>query len=1136
MNFTHLHLHTEFSLLDGVTRLQELSSKLKELNMKACAITDHGNMYAAFKFYNEMKYNEIKPIIGCEIYISPRSRFDKDAGIDNKYYHMTLLAMNLQGYKNLVKLSSIGFMEGFYYKPRVDWEVLEKYNEGLICLSGCLSGVISKHLNKGEMAQAVENAKKYSELFKNRFFIEIQRNGIEEQEPVNKELIKIAKDLNLPIVASCDVHYLNKEDYQVQEVVWSIADGKTLEDPTRRVAQSNEFYLKSTEEMVELFKDLPEAIENTQVVVDMIEDYSLTFGRVEPKYLDLPSNTTPKDFLRKIVYEGAEKKYKAVTKEISERIDYELEIIDEKGYNNYFLVVYDFVNFCVNNDIMVGARGSAVGTVVGYCLDIASVDPITWELYFERFLNPGRDSPPDIDLDISDQKRDDVIRYAQEKYGEQNVRQIITFSKLQTRQAIRDVSRVMGIDLQTADRLSKLVKVEFGKTKSIDYMMENDPEFNEIINSSEKLQEMSKVVKKIAGLARGVSTHACGVVVSPEPVDNFIPIQKDSKNEGVGMSQYEMTDLEYVGLLKLDFLGLKNLNIIDNAVHKIKRGKSKDFSLLNINVNDQNVYQMLRDGHTMGVFQLEGEGMTKALITIRPESPEDLCYLLAAYRPGPIEFIPEYAAVKRGDKEPHYILDDLKPILSVTNGVITYQEQVMKIATDLAGYNLSEADNLRRAMGKKKMEIMEAEKPKFVDGGVAKGYEKEKMEEIWELLVKFANYGFNKSHAAAYAMVSYYTAYLKYYYPVEYMAALLEADLENFNRISLDIQECTRLGIEVKQPDINKSGVYFTVEEDSETSKVIRFGLGSIKNVGGEVVKQIVKEREINGEYKSLDDLIFRNIKEKLQVKVLEYLIMAGTMDRWGSRRSLITILPGIYERFKKQRQTEVNGQIDFFSANEGIGKSLVLIETEVPTDIEDNRKEILQWEKDLLGLYFSSHPLDNLQEFFAQKGAVSIQSIQQIKAGRLIVLGALISKVRRITTKKGEMMAFITLEDKTGSIDAVVFPKLYDEMKELFEANTPILIAARVSDRDDSKSVLIEKAKKVDQERFSSDFSGVIFKISKKHTKKQIQELKDHIKSEKGDLPVKILIQEKEGLRTIDIQNTIAMNAKTRELQHIFS
>lgn len=1105
--------------------------------MSSCALTDHGNMYGTFKFYNEMKHADLKPIVGCEIYIAPRSRFDKEAGIDNKYYHMTLLAMNLEGYKNLVKLVSAGYMEGFYYKPRVDWELLEKHNAGLISLSGCLSGVISKHLQKGEIEIAKENAQKYSQLFKDRFFIEIQRNGIQEQESVNNQLLEIAKELKLPIVATCDTHYLSKDDYQVQEIVWAIADGKTLEDPTRRVAPSNEFYLKSPEEMIELFKDLPEAIENTQKIVDMVEDYSITFGRIEPHYLDLPEGTNPKDYLRKLVYEGAQRKYKEITEEVKNRIDYELEIIDDKGYNNYFLVVYDFVNYCVKNDIMVGARGSAVGTVVGYCLDIAGVDPLTWELYFERFLNPGRESPPDIDLDISDQRRGEVIRYAQEKYGDPNVRQIITFSKLQTRQAIRDVSRVMGIDLQTADRLSKLVKVEFGKTKSIDYMMENDPEFAEVVNSSEKVKEMTNIVKKIAGLARGVSTHACGVVVAPEPVDNFIPVQKDSKNEGVGMSQFEMMDLEYVGLLKLDFLGLKNLNIIDNAVHKIKRGKNKEFNLRDIDVNDQHVYQMLRDGHTMGVFQLEGEGMTKALITVQPESPEDLCYLLAAYRPGPIEFIPEYAAVKKGEKEPHYILEDLKPILAVTNGVITYQEQVMKIATDLAGYSLSEADNMRRAMGKKKMEIMEAEKPKFISGGVAKGYPEDKMNEIWDLLVKFANYGFNKSHAAAYAMVSYYTAYLKYYYPLEYMAALLEADLENFNRIALDIQECTRLGIEVVQPDINKSGVYFTVEADEEGgTKIIRFGLGAIKNVGHEVVENIVNEREENGLYHSFDDFIYRNIKGKLQQRVVEYLIMAGAMDLWGDRKALLTILPGIFERFKKQRQVEAHGQIDFFSVSSGDDSNKDLIVTPVPEDIKANMREVLEWEKELLGLYFSSHPLDNLQEFFAQKNVVPIATIKDIKPGRLVVLGALITKVRRITTKKGEMMAFLAIEDKTGSTDAVVFPRVYEETKELFEANRPILIAARVSERDGSKSVFIEKAKQVDQDKFGSNFKGVIFKINKKHTKTQIQQLKEYLNSNPGDLPVKIIVHDKEGLRTIDINNKISLTPEGKSLLQLFA
>lgn len=1133
MKFTHLHLHSEYSLLDAVSRIPDLIQKLKDFGMESCALTDHGNMYGTFKFYNQMKYAGLKPILGCELYIAPRTRGEKEAGIDNKYYHMTVLAMNLTGYKNLVKLSSIGFMEGFYYKPRVDWDALEKHNEGLIVLSGCLSGVISKHLNQGQYNIALENAKKYSTLFKDRFFIEIQRNGIDEQKEVNDGLLKIAKELNLPIVATCDVHHINKKDYKLQEIAWAISDGKTLNDPTHRTVQTKECYLKSTEEMVELFKDLPEAIENTQKVVEMVEEYSITFGRVEPNYLDLPENSTPKDHLRKLVYEGAAKRYKEITKEISDRIDYELGIIDEKGYNNYFLVVYDFVNFCVENDIMVGARGSAVGTVVGYCLDIASVDPIEWGLYFERFLNPGRNSPPDIDLDISDQRRNDVIAYAQEKYGPENVRQIITFSKLQTRQAIRDVARVMGIDLQVADKLSKLVKVEFGKTKSIDYMIENDSEFAEIINSSTELQELAKTVKKLAGLARGVSTHACGVVVTPQPVDDFIPIQKDSKNEGVGMSQFEMMDIEYVGILKLDFLGLKNLNIIDNAVHKIKRNINSNFDLKTIDIRDQNVYQMLRDGHTMGVFQLESDGMTKALVTIQPETPEDICYLLAAYRPGPLQFIPEYAAVKKGEKSPEYILQDLEPILAVTNGVITYQEQVMKIATDLAGYTLTEADDVRRAMGKKIMEAMEVEKPKFVDGGVKKGYPKEKMEEIWELLLKFANYGFNKSHAAAYAMISYHTAYLKYHFPLEYMAALLEADLDNFNRISLDIQECTRLGISVVQPDINRSGVYFTVEEDG--GKKIRFGLGAIKNVGYEIVKAIVEEREKNGVYKSLDDFIFRNINNKLQTRAVEYLIMAGTMDGWGDRKALLSIAPDIIEKQKKAKLKKENGQIDFFTTNDNSTASDLMV-TPIPIDIQTPVIEALSWEKELLGLYFSSHPLDNLQEFFIQKGVVGIQTIKTINPGRLVVIGALIVKIRRISTKKGEMMAFVTIEDKTGAIDVVVFPRVYEEMKDKFEANKPILIAARVTEREGERGLILEKAKFIDHEKFASEFTGVIFKITSKHRKSDISQLKEFLKSSQGDTPVKLVVQEKKEFKTIEIRNKIEITDQAKELLRIFS
>ncbi|MHC1716756.1 MAG: DNA polymerase III subunit alpha [Candidatus Dojkabacteria bacterium] len=1110
--FTHLHLHTEYSLLDATIRINELIPKLQESGMNSCAMTDHGNMYGIFKFQDYMKAAGLKPIIGCEIYIAPRSMEEKEFGIDNNYFHLVLLAKNFEGYKNLMKIVSISHMEGFYYKPRIDFETLSKYSNGLIALSACLAGPLARPIMQNNYKLAKENAVKYAKVFKENFYVEVQRNGMEEQNTTNEGLIKIARELNLPLVATCDAHYLNKEDALIQEILWCISDGYTFDDPKRRKMPTNEFYVKTPKEMEELFKDLPEAIENTQKISDQIEEYDITFGRVEPVFEDIPKGVSTKDFLREKTYEMAKTRYPKITKEVRERVDYELGLIDEKGYNNYFLVVADFVDFCVKNNIMVRARGSGVGSVVAYCLRIANIDPLSWGLYFERFLNPGRNSPPDFDLDISDTRRMEVIRYAQEKYGKENVRQIVTFSKLQTRQAIRDTSRVMGIDLSIADKLSKLVRVEFGKTKSIDYMMESNPEFVEIVNSNEKFREMTEIVKKMAGMVRGVSIHACGVVITPKPVDEYVPIQPDSKGEEIGMVQYEMTDLEPLGLMKYDFLGLKNFSIIDNALRKIKRSTGKELDLYKIDVFDQEVYQDIKDGHTVGIFQLEGSGMIKTIRQVLPESPEELCYLIAAYRPGPMLFISDYVAVKKGEREAEYLLPELKPILEATNGIISYQEQVMRIATDIAGYTLTEADNMRRAMGKKKMEIMTEEVEKFVQGGLKKGFEEKKLKVIGDLLLKFANYGFNKSHSATYAMVSYYTAYLKHYYPLEYIASLLESDLGAFDDVIKDTRECERLDIKVLPPSINESLYYFSTEGTSG----IRFGLGGIKNVGDDLVKMVVKEREKNGKYLHLDDFVHRTF-ECVGRKAMEYLVMAGAMDSFGNRISLMEILPEIYDKEKSRRKTADMGQIDIFSLGGTEMKGSTIDYTPVPVKEKVETAQILQWEKELLGIYFSSHPLDNLTEFFESKNVTPlINVLEDKKNNNVVILGVMVSKIRKITTKKGEVMAFLSIEDKTASTDAIIFPRVYQELKDTLQENKPILIAGRLNIRDGEKSVVVEKAKYVDETKHTSKFEGVTFKITSSHSEEEIAELKSFIENSNGSSPVRVIVDDGKDMKKV--------------------
>ncbi|WKZ31060.1 MAG: DNA polymerase III subunit alpha [Candidatus Dojkabacteria bacterium] len=1131
--FTHLHLHTEYSLLDGTIKIANLVEKLKELGMDSCAITDHGVMYGAYKFYKSLKEAGIKPIIGCEVYVAPRDHNLKEAGIDNKYAHMILLAQNKTGYINLMKLVSAGHMEGYYYKPRVDIETLKKYSEGLVATSACLGGVVARHLMNGEDKKAEEMAKIFAEIYPGRFYIEIQRNGITEQDEVNPKLIEIARKLDLPLVATCDAHYLNQDDALVQEVLWCIADGKTLEDPTRRTYMSQELYVKSSEQIAQLFEDLPEAVENTQKIADSIEEYSLSFDRVEPRFLGLPKGETSASYLRKLAYEGAEKKYGKIDEELQKRIDYELEVINEKGYNDYFLVTREFVIFCRENGIVVGMRGSGCGSVVAYTTDITHLEPISWELYFERFLNPERNSPPDFDIDIADRRRDEVIQFAIDRYGIDSVKQIGTFSKLQTRQAIRDVSRVLGVDLAVADQLSKMVEIVFGKAKDIDYMIENNKEFAQIVESDPLNKRMADIVRRIAGLCRGVSTHACGIIITPDEVSNYVPLQRDSKGEGIGMTQFEMFDLEEVGVMKFDFLGLRNLGVIGDSVEKIKGSTGEELDLMSVDANDPDTYKLIQSGHTVGIFQLESEGMRKTIRGLKPETQEEICYLLAAYRPGPMQFIPEYVEVKEGKKEAEYLMPELEPILSITNGVITYQEQVIRIAVDIAGYTMGGADMLRKAMGKKKMDVMEQEKPKFIGGAVEKGFKQESVDQLWERLLQFANYGFNKAHSASYALVSYWTAYLKAHYPLEFMAALLEGDLDTFDRVVIDLQECERLGIQVLPPDVNKSDHKFTID-----GKNIRFGMAAIKNVGEDVVKVIVEERAKNGEYRNFDDFVYRNIDNKVQKRVVEYMIMAGALDSLGDRQQLIAALPLVYDRYKHEKTSQKLGQIDIFSSGPA---EVQMVHIDHPMQLPEGEPtpvyQKLEWEKELLGIYVSSHPLDDLHEFFASKGAIPISELLQKEAGRKIyVVGGIASNVKRITTKKGDPMAFVTVEDKSASIEMVVFPSAFEEVKDELLPNKPMLFAGRLNDRDGDKSFMLEKAKVVNAAAHGTNFSGVTFKINGVHTEDDVVELKKFIKDHPGNVPVRIIMVNDGESHVMNLENKIAVNDEAKQLISRFS
>ena len=1135
MEFTHLHLHTDFSLLDGVSQIPALIEKLQKEQMKACAITDHGNLYGGYKFFSACKAAGIKPIIGAEIYIAPRSMQDKEKDVDNKYMHLVLLAKNFQGYKNLIKILSAGHMEGFYYKPRVDFELLSKYSEGLIALSACLGGIISRPLLNKDKKLAVENLKKYSNLYKDNFYIEIQRNGIKEQETVNKSLLEMAKEYSLPIVATCDAHYLEKEDYELQEILWAISDGHTIFDPNRRKASAQEFYVKSTKEMQELFSDLPEAIENTQKIVDAIEDYDINLGRVEPVFQI--SEKTKKDHkkyvadkLQEMAYEGAKIKYGKLTDEVKKRIDYELKVIDDKGYNDYFLIMHDFVDFCRKNGIVTGMRGSGCGSVVAYSIGITHVEPFEWELYFERFLNYERADPPDFDIDVADDRRDELIQYAIDKYGIDCVKQIGTFSKLMTRQAIRDVARVLGIDLSIADRLSKKVIIQFGKSKSLDYMMENDVEFAQIINSSPELLRLADIVRKLSGVHRGVSTHACGIVITPQPVVEYCPIQRDAHGAGIGMTQYEMFDIDPMGLIKFDFLGLKNLSVIGRTIRTIKATKDPDFDLAKIDYKDKKVFETIMMGHTVGIFQMEGGGMKKVVSEIRPDSLEEICYVLAAYRPGPMEFIPDFVSVKRGKKNPEYIVPEMKEILEVTNGVITYQEQIMKLLNVLAGYELGAASVVMKAMSKKKMDKVEAEKPKFMEGGIAKGFDEKALEEIWEKLLRFANYGFNKAHSSSYAHVSYWTAYLKTHYPFEFMCSLLESDLEKFDRLVIDMEECKRLGIKVLSPSINKSYHYFRVEDDVN----IRIGLGAIKNVGVDICKDIVEDRKKNGDFLNFDDFIYRANKIGVGKKIILYLVQAGALDEFGDRGGMISLLDNLYDFYRKKVEKEANGQKGLFTTKKQ-DDGHITFSSQIPTDKKMTALQMLEYEKELLGVYISSHPLDQFEELFISKGVVNIVDLDKYKDGELVLIGGYITNIKRITTKNGDSMAFVTIEDRGGRVDIVIFPKSLETMQPELVSKAPILFAGKVSRRNDSISILANKAKAIDPAKHIEQFDGIIFRIRDWHTEQEVQDLKESIKTNGGDVKVKI-VNYKDGENSIFmLKHTIKITDKIKQLQDRF-
>ncbi len=1122
--FTHLHVHSEYSLLDGLIKIPDLVEKVKDLGMDSVALTDHGVAYGLYEFWKECRNNNIKPILGVEAFVAYRTRFDKVPKVDDKRYHLVLLAKNKEGYKNLVKILSLANIEGFYYRPRIDKELIKKYGKGIIGLSACLSGVVNNHLYNKKNRKAKEWAN-FLRKYLDDFYIEIQRNGVKESEKLIPKQIKFARENNLPLITTCDSHYLSKEDWYAQEVLWAINDGRKMDDDSRRKAWSEEFYIKSPEEINKLYNDIPEVIENTQKVANLIEEYDITFERIQPKYKKLKKGQDAQKVLRKKTYVGARKRYKKITKEIEKRIDYELDLIHKKGYDDYFLVVQDYVTWAMDNGILVGpGRGSGAGSVVSYSLRITNLDPFKFELYFERFLNPERMSPPDFDIDFQDDRRDELFEYMSKIYGKENTSFIGTFGRMKTRAAIRDVARVLDIDLDIADRLSKMVDVKFGKVAHMKDMIENNSEFSEIINSNRQLKDLSKIVQIIEGIARHVSTHACGYLVTPRPIIDYVPIQKEARGGDKIITQNEGYELEDLGLMKFDFLGLKNLTIIKNTLNLIQHYRGEDLDIDKISLNDKKTYKLFQDGKTTAVFQFESDGMKKYLKDLRPTEFEDLVFLVSAYRPGPIKLIPDYINRKFGREKVTYLHEKLKPILKNTYGIAIYQEQVLKIAVEMAGYSLGEADILRRAIGKKKPEVMKAEKEKFIKGCIKEGYSKSIANKLYSYIEPFADYGFNKAHAASYALISYQTAYLKVHYPIVFLAGLMQTDLESSEKITRDILEAERMGIDVLPPNINKSVVGFKIEGKNQ----IRFGLAAIKNVGTKVVKKIVEKREKKGKFDNLDELVQRVGASNLSKKVLEYLIKSGTMDQFGERRALLEVMPLIVDRASKFERKKQGGQSSLFSA-----KKKKFNITFLPEIKNISEREKLSWEKELIGVYLSSHPLKEYKKYYGEE-ILDAADVKKLGKDKKVKVGGIISEKKKINTKRGnKSMAFIRIECIQDSIEGVVFNRVYEKYEDRLKLEKPLVFIGKTSSRDGKVSVIIDDMQSFNnfEPSVTNGDRVITLDITKEKNPEKLRILRQVIVDNPGDYRIFLYYQDSNGKKKKKLlKRKIRLNSTIKE------
>ena len=1064
MSFAHLHVHTEFSLLDGSNKIKEYVSRVKELGMNSAAITDHGVMYGVIDFYREAKKQGINPILGCEVYVAPNSRFDREiTGGDDRYYHLVLLAENEEGYANLTKIVSKGFVEGYYYKPRVDKELLRKYHKGIIALSACLAGEVARFLTKGLYEEAKKTALEYQEIFgEGNFFLELQDHGIPEQGLVNQQLFKMSEETGIELVATNDIHYTYAEDAKPHDILLCIQTGKKLSDENRMRYDGGQYYVKSEEEMLRLFPYAKQALENTQKIADRCH-VEIEFGVTKlPKY-DVPDGYTSWEYLQKLCYEGLEKRYGDPSEELRNRLSYELETIHQMGYVDYFLIVWDFIKYAKDHGISVGpGRGSAAGSIVSYCLEITTIDPIRYQLLFERFLNPERVSMPDIDVDFCYERRQEVIDYVTRKYGKDCVAQIVTFGTLAARGVIRDVGRVMDLPYAYVDSISKMIPQELGIT--IDKALKMNPDLKKLYDTDETVTNLIDMAKRLEGLPRHCSMHAAGVVICQKPVDEYVPLSRAA--DGTITTQFIMTTLEELGLLKMDFLGLRTLTVIQNAV-LLARRKQPELNINQIDYNDQKVLDYIGTGKTDGVFQLESAGMKGFMKELKPHNLEDVIAGISLYRPGPMDFIPQYIRGKNDSSSITYDCPQLEPILAPTYGCIVYQEQVMQIVRDLAGYSLGRSDLLRRAMSKKKAAVMEKERKIFiygdeetgVPGCIKNGIDEQTANKIYDEMIDFAKYAFNKSHAAAYAVVSYQTAWLKYYFPVEYMAALMTSVIDNPSKVSEYIYACRQMNIKILPPDINKGEANFSVDGGD-----IRYGLAAIKSIGRPVIKAIVEDREELGLFQNLEDFITRlSAKNILNKRTIENLIKAGALDTLGgTRKQFMSIYVQIVDHVTQEKKNSMVGQMTLFDLVSEDQKEEFQIR--MPDVGEYSKETLLAFEKEVLGIYVSGHPLEAYEEKWKKSISATTADFQldeetghtKVHDGAKEIIGGMITEKTIKHTKTNQMMAFITVEDLLGTVEVVVFPRDYEKNRDYLEVDSKVFVRGRVSEEDDKPSKMI--------------------------------------------------------------------------------